>query len=125
MELVGRSLLELVHSKDIPVITSMLTPHPQIPVVGTPSCSSSTNDTLYASNDAKIGHSMTGAKRSFYFRLKTSKQPQFDASKASKSHRYKQSLSGISMVTGNVIFLYFFSILHLGLSEHSTKIFAS
>ena len=115
MELIGRSLLELVHSKDVSMITSMLTPHPEIPVVGTPSCSSSTNDTLYTSNGAKIGHSMIGAKRSFYFRLKTSKQPQFDASKASKSHRYKQSLSGNSMVTGNVYFSRMFVDFPFGL----------
>ena len=100
MELVGRSLLELVYSKDIPIITSMLSPHPQLPVVGLPT---TTNDSAHAqssSTHAQSNYSMIGSKRSFHFRLKTSKQPLFDSNKASKSRRYKQPLPGNSTVTG-------------------------
>jgi len=91
LELVGRSLLEIVHPKDVPVITGMLSPYPSLPLIN------GTNK----SNTTQSSHTKgsLGSKRSFLFRLKASKQPQFDPSSASKSNRYRQTITGSSMVT--------------------------
>lgn len=55
--LLGRSLLEMVHTDDVSLITNMLMAFPNAPIIG--------------STDMYSGKGVSGAKRSFYFRLKT------------------------------------------------------
>lgn len=54
-------MLDLVHPKDVDVVNNMLAFSPNTPAVGSAS--------MYT------GKAITGSKRSFYVRLKTSKQP--------------------------------------------------
>ena len=45
---------------------------------------------------------ITGARRSFYVRLKTTKQPNFNPSQASGSNRYSHKISGTATMPGMV-----------------------
>ena len=80
----GRSLLEIVNPKDVSAINDSLSPYNSLPVVGE------------LDNHSKC---ITGSKRSFAFRLKSSKQLHFDSSVASSSTRYQHTIPGKSTVS--------------------------
>nr|ALJ33569.1 Bmal [Clytia hemisphaerica] len=83
-ELLGRSLLDIIHPNDVDLVTSMLKPYPNLPSVGSVS--------MYT------GKLITGARRSFHFRLKTTKQPAFDPAESSGSNRYSHKINGTATI---------------------------